>query len=136
MRFFMTILLAVIFITACTDKKSIPSGVLPQPRMEKVLWDMIVADRYATQFIMRDTTKKDITQETFRLYSQVFAINDITREEFVKSYKFYMTRPDLSKVIFDTILQRANRLKEESYKPKLADPLDTSARPGKSDTIK
>jgi hypothetical protein len=135
MRIILTILV-LILLAACTDKTSIPSNVLKQEKMEKVLWDMIVADRYATQFVMRDTTKKDVTQETFRLYSQVFAVHDITREEFVKSYKFYMTRPDLSKVLFDTILQRANRLKEESYKPKLANPLDTVAKPSSGDTLR
>jgi hypothetical protein len=92
-----------------------------------VLWDMVVADRFTTQFVLKDSAKKDVTEETFRVYSQVFSINNITRDEFIRSYKFYLTRPDLTKVMFDSIMQRANRLKEESYRPKMDNPLDTGA---------
>ncbi|RYG41188.1 MAG: DUF4296 domain-containing protein [Chitinophagaceae bacterium] len=113
-------------LIACTDKKKIPSDVLPQPKMEKVLWDMMLADRFAAQYVIRDSATKNVTDETFKLYSQVFSVNDITSEQFLRSYKFYMTRPDLSKVMFDTVLARANRLKEETYRPKLAVPLDTA----------
>jgi len=115
-------LLPIIFFTiiaiGCTNKSRIPSDVLAKDKMEKVLWDMMMADRFATQFIVKDSAKRDVTAETFRLYSQVFAMNKISREEFVRSYKFYMTRPDISKVLFDTILQRANRQKEELYRPR------------------
>jgi uncharacterized protein DUF4296 len=137
---FTWIIIILLIAAACTDKKKIPSGVLPTGKMEKVLWDMIVAERFSTQIIMKDSTKKDVTHETFKLYSQVFSLNNITREEFVRSYKFYMTRPDLSKVMFDTILLRANRLKEENYRPKPEQPLDSLRKDslsgvGKADTV-
>ena len=123
MKFTSLILILCLFI-ACRDKSKIPTGVLSKPKMEKVLWEMMLADRFASQFLTKDTTK-NITEETFKVYAQVFSLNKISREEFVKSYKFYMTRPDLSKDIMDTILQRANRLKEENYKPRMANPPDS-----------
>lgn len=86
---------------------------------------MMLADRFAAQFIMKDSAKIDETEETFKVYAQVFSLNNITREEFVKSYKFYMTRPDLSKVMMDTLLKRADRLKEDLYRPRLANPPDS-----------
>lgn len=103
-----------ILITACSDKTRVPSDVLDREDMEAVMWDMIQADRYATMFFPSDSTKrKDIKTETLKLYDQVFKIHDITQEEFVKSYKFYLTRPDISKVMFDSIYVRANRIREE-----------------------
>ncbi|MHA4847755.1 DUF4296 domain-containing protein [Flavitalea antarctica] len=123
---------------ACTNKSKVPSGVLPQARMEKVLWDMMLADRFAAQFIMKDSARIDETEETFKVYAQVFSLNNITRDEFIKSYKFYMTRPDLSKVMMDTLLRRADRLKEEMYRPKLANPPDSmpSAASAAEDSVK
>lgn len=136
MKFTGLILIFCLFI-ACRDKSKTPSDVLPKEKMEKVLWDMMLADRFASQFVAKDTAKKDstrknLTEETFKVYAEVFSLNNISREEFVKSYKFYMTRPDLSKVIMDTILQRANRLKEESYKPRMANPPDSLPKPADS----
>jgi hypothetical protein len=119
------LILLVVIVAGCTNKSKIPSGILGKEKMEKVLWDMVLADRFAAQFIVKDSAKINATDSTFKLYSVVFSMNDISREDFVKSYKFYLTRPDLSKVIFDTISQRANRLKEESYRPKLTKPLDS-----------
>lgn len=126
---FTSLILILCFLIACRDKSKTPSDVLPKEKMEKVLWDMMLADRFASQFLSRDTANKNITEETFKVYAQVFSIHNISREEFVKSYKFYMTRPDLSKVIMDTILQRSNRLKEENYKPRLANPPDSMPKP-------
>ncbi|RYY13888.1 MAG: DUF4296 domain-containing protein [Chitinophagaceae bacterium] len=133
MKFTSLILVLLLFI-ACRDKTKVPSDILAKDKMEKVLWDMMLADRFAAQFILRDSTKKDVQEETFRAYSQVFSMHNISRQEFVKSYKFYMTRPDLSKVIMDTILQRSNRLKEENYKPRMATPPDSLPKP--TDTIR
>jgi uncharacterized protein DUF4296 len=129
----LVILISASVISACSNKSKVPSDVLPPSKMEKVLWDIMVADRFATQFIVKDSAKKNVTDETFKLYSQVFSINDVTRQEFVRSYKFYMTRPDLSKTLYDTILQRANRMKEDIYRPKvppdsLGKPADTTRR--------
>jgi hypothetical protein len=121
----MLLSLSSCLMIGCTNKSKIPSGVLPQARMEKVLWDMMLADRFAAQFLLKDSAKKNVSEETFKVYAQVFSINNISKDEFVKSYKFYMTRPDLSKVLMDTILKRADRLKEENYKPRLANPPDS-----------
>lgn len=99
---------------ACSDKNRIPSDVLDRDEMQAVMWDMIQADRYAAMFFPSDSTrKKDIKNETLKLYDQVFQIHNITQEEFVKSYKFYLSRPDISKVIFDSISSQANRKREE-----------------------
>ncbi len=100
--------------TACSDKKKVPSDVLGRDEMEAVMWDMIQADRYATTYFHSDSIKRrDIKTETLKLYDQIFQIHDISQEEFVKSYKFYLSRPDISKAMFDSIYTKANRRREE-----------------------
>jgi hypothetical protein len=108
-------------LAGCTDKDKIPAGVLPKEKMQKVLWDVIQAERFRETFI-RDSSK-DLKAETFKLYAQVFAIHKVTKDEFAKSYKFYMSRPDIAREMFDSLATKANRTREDMYKPK---PLDTA----------
>lgn len=115
---------------SCTDKDKIPAGVLPKDKMEKVLWDMIQAERYRETFV-RDSAL-DLKKETFKLYAQVFEVHQISKDEFIKSYKFYMSRPDITRVLLDSLATRANRRREELYKPQ---PLDTASAKPKVDSL-
>jgi hypothetical protein len=115
-RLLLLCLVAIVLgLISCTDKDKIPKGVLPKDKMESVLWDMLEAERYRTTFI-KDSAK--IKTETFKLYAEVFAIHQITKDQFIKSYKFYMSRPDIARDMFDSLSTRANRRREDLYKPK------------------
>jgi hypothetical protein len=113
----MIALLLVIIGTAvgsCSDKHRVPKGILPREKMEDVLWDMIQADQYTTYFT-KDSAHIDLKLERLRLYQQVFLLHDVSREEFQKSYKFYMDHPDLTQTLFDSLLSKSNRLRGEAY---------------------
>ena len=104
------------FSPACSKKDKIPADVLGKEKMENVLWDMIQADRFAAQFLLKDSAKRNIKEETLMLYEKVFQVHHISRDQFAKSYKYYLSRPDITKVIFDSLATRAQREKEEVYK--------------------
>lgn len=102
---------------ACTNKNKIPSDVMKQDKMEAVMWDMILADRFSSQFLERDSVaKKNIKTENLKLYERVFQVHHISKDEFIRSFNFYLSRPDLNKVIFDTMVARADRRRAELYK--------------------
>ena len=103
----------ILGLISCTDKDKLPKGVLPKDKMESVLWDMLQAERYRATFI-KDSSK--IKTETFKLYAEVFAIHQITKDQFIKSYKFYMSRPDIARDMFDSLSTQANRRREDMYK--------------------
>ena len=109
--------ISIIFFLSfsCTNKDKTPSGILPREKMEKVLWDMIEADRFATHYISRDTLLKDAKIESFKMYERVFALHKISKNSFIKSYTYYLSRPDLAKVIFDSVSAKANRKRSELY---------------------
>lgn len=109
------IIVVLIFCSACTRNDKIPDGIIGKEKMESILWDMIQADRFSTQFLVKDSAKLDVKKETFILYEQVFQINKVTKDEFVKSYKYYLSRPDITRVLFDSLATRANRRKEAVY---------------------
>jgi len=104
------------FIFGCTNNNKIPENILSSQKMERVLWDMIQADRFSALFLRKDSATKNVNLETLKLYEQVFQIHKVSRDNFVRSYKYYLSRPDLSKVIFDSISVKAERQKVNLYK--------------------
>jgi hypothetical protein len=124
-RLLLVCLSAIVWcMVSCTDKDKIPKGVLGKEKMQKVLMDMIEAERFRDGFIVYDSSKDQKT-ETFKLYAQVFELNKISKDEFIKSYKFYMSRPDIAREIFDSLSSQAAKLRENLNKPA---PLDTAAK--------
>ena len=109
------ILVFFIYI-GCTNQYKVPDDILPKDKMEKVLWDMIVADRYSAAILAKDSTK-NIKEETFKLYEQGFSVHKISRQEFIKSFKYYLKRPDIAQVMLDSLATHANRRREEIYRP-------------------
>ena len=113
------ILIVLTSLCSCTNKSKVPSDVIPKQKMELVLWDMIKADRFAVQYILRDSLVEDKETKRFETFELVFQVHDISSQEFIHSMKFYMSRPDLTKVLLDTISARANRSKAELFSPTL-----------------
>lgn len=80
--------------------------------MRKIIWDLMRADAYVADFIMKDSTR-DRKAESAVLYQKVFAIHSTTQETFRKSMAFYESRPDLLKIITDSL--RSDEKKVQTY---------------------
>lgn len=109
------IISALIFFASCSDKEKIPEDIIAPTKMEKVMWDMIQADRFSATFIIRDSARVNVTDETFKMYDKVFQVHKISKDEFVKSFKFYLDRPDISKKMFDSLVSYGQKKKPEVY---------------------
>ena len=131
-------LLAIFFLlaTGCSDKKSVPSGILSREKMENVLWDMIQADQY-TADLAKDSSAHiaDLKTERLRLYDQVFRLHDVSRDKFRKSYQYYTDHPELSQDLFDSLLVRGNRLRSDQYAHPITRPLIGTPTPVLRDTL-
>jgi hypothetical protein len=107
-------LLLFCFAFGCSNRESVPSGILPKEEMQKILWDIIQADQYSRQYILPDTTK-NTREETIRLYNEALEVNHVTKDQFQKSYQFYISRPDLFKTIVDSLSSIGNRHLQEVH---------------------
>ena len=107
----------VVFLFGCTNTTKTPAGIVSSQKMEAILWDLIQADRFSTLFLVKDSTEVNVNLENIKLYQRVFDIHKISKDDFIKSYKFYLGRPDLTKVIFDSIAVKAERQRANLYKP-------------------
>jgi putative lipase involved disintegration of autophagic bodies len=114
--------LVALLVVSCSSRDKIPDDILPQPRMQALVWDMLRTDEFVTNYIRNDSVhnKKD---ESTRLYEQVFRIHKTNRDQFKKSIIFYNGHPDLLKGVFDSLENRKNSVL-----------LDTRKKPGIPDS--
>lgn len=108
-------LICIVLIVGCSEKDNIPSGILDKEEMGSILWDMMQADQYASSYLIKDSAKVNIKMETLKLYEEVFRLHKVSREEFRKSFQFYQDHPDITRVLFDSLIARGNRMRSESY---------------------
>ena len=99
------IICCLFIIAGCKNKNRIPAGIIPQKKMQTILWDMMRADLFLSDFVLNKDSNLDKRTESIKLYRQVFAIHHISKEQYEKSFSFYKTHPDLFKVIMDSLSQ-------------------------------
>jgi hypothetical protein len=115
-RIIIGLLVVVLLVgSGCSDKDSVPAGILPHEKMEAVMWDVVQAEQYSSNYLAKDSAHIDLKLENLRLYDEVFRLHQVSRDEFRKSYKYYLSRADLAQVLFDSLLAKGNRLRSESY---------------------
>src|SRR5580765_3099757 len=105
----------LLFIFACSSKHDIPSGILPRPKMQAILLDMLRADEFVLNFERKDTARS-VTDKSTLLYEEVFRIHQTTKSQFEKSITFYSQHPDLFKIILDSMEKQKPTIIGESYK--------------------
>ncbi|HEV2354487.1 MAG TPA: DUF4296 domain-containing protein, partial [Puia sp.] len=117
-------------LAGCSGKDRVPRGVLPRDKMAELIWDLAQADQYATLYLAKDSAKLDLKSETLRLYEEVFRIHQVTREEFTKSYHYYLDHPELNQILFDSVTARGARARTDMYdRPFYHRPAPPAVRP-------
>jgi hypothetical protein len=108
-----------VFFAGCKSRNKIPKNILPQAKMEAVMWDMIRADKFLTDFVLIKDTSLNKDTSSIQLYQQIFRIHHISKEEFQRSFSFYRAHPVLLKTVLDSLDARPNKITpEQAYKPK------------------
>jgi hypothetical protein len=111
-------------LLGCSDS-GVPKKLIPQKQMENILWDMTLADQFAMQYLKKDSAVHSFKDSVTRLYDEVFAIHHITKDEFKESFQYYTNHPEITKVMFDTLFARGNRMRTEVYKHPVRPPTKT-----------
>ena len=102
----------IISLSGCRDKDGLPDGILKKDKMQSVLWDVIQAESYTTQFIKKDSFKNTFV-ENAKLQQQIFALHKISKTDFYESYDYYKNHVELMRVLLDSITASGER---EKYK--------------------
>ena len=112
---------ALLLLAACSDNRRIPSTVIQPEKFEVILTDILLADALTLERSFKDTAVK-ITDQNAAYFLKVFELHGVSKNEFMKSYNFYLQRPDLLKIITDSVsstLDKRNlQLSIDTAKPK------------------
>jgi hypothetical protein len=100
------ILICATWLIACTSDK--PSDVLDKEKMKLVMKDVLMAEEFVKSYVLKDSTKKE-DEETIKLYNQVFKLHNTNRQQFLKSFDYYISRPYLAKEMFDSLSVQMRR---------------------------
>ena len=92
-------------LICCSPKEPIPNEVFPVKKMQAVLWDVMRADEIANYYKAKDSTI-DLLSKHIQLYDTIFSIHKVTKEDFKRSLQFYQSRPDLLKIILDSLQKK------------------------------
>jgi Domain of unknown function (DUF4296) len=102
--FLLIVIISTLLIPGCKNKDAVPNSVLPRDKMQAVLWDMMRADQFLSDYVLNKDTSLKRATESIKLYQQVLAINGITKEKFERSFSYYKAHPILLKAIMDSIV--------------------------------
>jgi hypothetical protein len=120
-RYF-TVAIVCFLLLGCESKDRIPKGTIPKTEMQKILWDIIQADAYSKQYIFKDSLHRKLNEESIKMYEQILELHNTDKENFLKSYQFYCSRPDLMKSMVDSLSAQGSRLQQDLYKPQATPP--------------
>src|SRR5215212_8522768 len=95
------LLLMMGFAIAC-GKSDRPKDLIPEVKMERVIWDMVQADEFIANYVLKDSNKVNVNAERFKLYQHIMSLHNISKDQFKKSYDYYTSRPGENKVLFDS----------------------------------
>ncbi len=125
-RIVIIFLLSLWLIVSCKNSGEVPKGIIPVAKMTDVLEDMLLADAFANNYIIKDSTI-DLKKANAKEYEKIFALHHVSKEEFTKSYEFYAANTDLTQIIFDSIYSRLSSKRFVSPLPVIK-PIQDSAR--------
>ncbi|MBX9783048.1 MAG: DUF4296 domain-containing protein [Chitinophagaceae bacterium] len=94
---------------SCGGSNDIPGDIIAPKKMQLVLTDILIADAVNNERVSKDTGFK-VTDHNKAAMLQIFKNYKISKEEFQKSYDFYLSHPDLLKPIADSISATGTRM--------------------------
>jgi hypothetical protein len=103
---------------SCKDKNTLPAGIFDRDKMQAVLGDVLQAESYTNTYLAIDSIKKkDLVLENAKLQHQVFAIHNVTKDEFYTSYDYYRMHPELMAALLDSMQTSYERIQNANNVP-------------------
>ncbi len=103
-------LILPLILSACINKNDVPQNIINPPKIQKVMMDMLLADAVNSELSSRDSSFKISAQNKYR-FEQIFKNYQISKDQFYKSYNYYLSHPDIFKPITDSIASISERIR-------------------------
>jgi hypothetical protein len=119
---------------SCAGKDELPKGVLGAKAMGKVMTDIALAESYIENFYPKKANgPRD--SAIGREVDKVLSMHDVSQEVFRVSYQFYKSRPDLFRVILDSVVLENQRYQEKLNRNRKSGPMTGTPAPPTSKPV-
>ena len=118
--YFVLTLASFLLAVACKQNGSEAAQVLPEKKMEDILWDLNRADMLVDIRAIRDS-KLVKKEESIRLYEEIFALYKTSQEQVKKSLAYYQSQPVILKRMLDSLNTRQEKAMQSLYSKPAAD---------------
>jgi hypothetical protein len=97
--------ICLMLILACgkTDKNAIPPDVMNKEQMENILYDMHLAEGIVGY---QSSGLDSNARKVLGYYEQIYKKNNLTKEQFIHSYDFYIQHPVMLDSIYSNIITK------------------------------
>lgn len=109
-RFFTKIFLLLVAVcclfVACNKG---PKDIIPKKEMSDLMAELAIAEEYARSKVNKDSSLNE-KDETIKLYTQVLELHKTSRQEFLKSFDYYLSKPEIARAMFDSLSVQVRRM--------------------------
>lgn len=102
-RYLLFFVLSAALFQGCGGKDKLPAHILGQEKMEAILWDMIRADLFITNYMVIKDSALDKQKQGIELYSLILKQHQVTQEKFRESFLYYRTHTLLLRELMDSL---------------------------------
>lgn len=95
------------WLLACSGPSSAPSDVLPAAKMEAVLWDLLRAEQFVSNYVVGRDSSLTAKAKGPQLYTAILKKHGLTDSLFQRSLEYYKKHPKHLLPILDSIGQQA-----------------------------
>ena len=104
------------FLFCCSHKQEKNGSVLSEKQMTAIMWDMLRADMYVQDIVLKDSSKNK-TEELTKYYDEIFHIHKVTSDQFKKSLSYYQSDPSYFKPILDSLVTKQKEMSRPVFSP-------------------
>lgn len=104
-KIFLLLATGCLFIAACSKT---PGDIIPKKEMSSLMADLAIAEEYARSRVNKDSSLNE-KDEIIKLYTQVLELHNTSRQQFLKSFDYYLSNPEIARAMFDSLSVQVRR---------------------------
>lgn len=101
-------------LLSCNNSDKIPDNVIDQEKMGIIIYDITMAEGNIEVNSFKDTTLNKDSMLLIEM-DKVLAIHKVSQKDFTDSYQFYKSHPEIFKVVTDTLFDRTQRSRDNTF---------------------
>lgn len=102
------VIFGAMILFSCSPQDQLPADILKPQKMESVMWDYFRADAYCAEILKGDSTRED-TLLNIQYQQSIFSQHKISKDDFYRSYRYYLSHPSLMNAVLDSMISKRNK---------------------------